>query len=114
MILYTAPRSIGPLCVPTDVGKGAGALSGSFEGARPPRGLGRDPGKDVKGNGFWRSARNPALMRWDVAITAAKVLWSPGSYTRPCRILWLNPYLKWCTRVSLFQFSRADKIKNLA
>ena len=63
MILYTAPRSIGPLYIPTNVGKGAKVLSGNFEGARPPKGLGRDPGKNVKGNGSWCNARNPALIR---------------------------------------------------
>ena len=62
MILYTAPRSIEPLYVPTDMGKRARVLSGNFEGARPPRGLGRDPGKDVKGNGFWRNTCNPVLI----------------------------------------------------
>ena len=63
MILYTAPRSIGPLYVPTDVSKGTKVLSGNFKGACPPKGLGYDPGKNVKGNGSWRSTRNPALMR---------------------------------------------------
>ena len=62
MILYAAPRSIGPLYIPTDVGKGARVLSGNFEGARFPKGLGYDPSKNIKGNGFWRSAYNPALM----------------------------------------------------
>ena len=63
MILYTAPRSIRPLYIPTNVGKGAGILSGNFEGARPSKGLGYNPGKNIKGNGFWRSVYNPASMR---------------------------------------------------
>ena len=74
MILYAALRSIGPLYIPTDVGKGARVLSGSFEGARPPKGLGCNPGRDVKSDGSWRSTRNPALMRWDTVIITAKVL----------------------------------------
>ena len=63
MILYTAPRSIKPLYVPTDVGKGVKVLSGNFKGARPPKGLGYNPGKNVKGNGSWRNTYNPALIR---------------------------------------------------
>ena len=84
------------------MGKGAGVLSGNFEGACPPKGFGCDPGRDVKGNGSWRSVCNPALMRWDAAIIMAKVLWFPGLYIRPCWILWLSPCLKWCIRVFLF------------
>ena len=74
MILYAALRSIGPLCVPINVGKGAGVLSGNFEGAYSLKGFGRDLGRDVKGNGFWRSACNLVLMRWDTAIITAKIL----------------------------------------
>ena len=51
MILYTALRSIGPLCIPTNVGKGAGVLCGNFEGVYLPKGLGCNPSKDMKGNG---------------------------------------------------------------
>ena len=74
MILYTALRSIGLLYIPTDVGKGAGVLSSNFKGARSPKELGCNLGKNVKGNGFWRNIRNPALIHWDTAKTAAKVL----------------------------------------
>ena len=63
MILYTALRFIGPLCIPTNMGKGVKALSGNFEGARPPKGFGYDPGKDIKGDGSWRNTYNPALIR---------------------------------------------------
>ena len=62
MILYAALRSIGLLYIPTDVGKGTGVLSGNFEGARPPKEFGRNPDKNVKGNGFWRNTYNPALI----------------------------------------------------
>ena len=62
MILYTALRSIRLLCVPTDVGKGAGVLSNNFKGAYSPKGFNRNPGKDIKGDGSWRNAYNPALM----------------------------------------------------
>ena len=62
MILYMVPRSIGPLYIPTDIGKGTRALLSNFEGARPPKGLNYNPGKDVKGNGSWRNTRNPTLM----------------------------------------------------
>ena len=84
------------------MGKGAGVLSGNFEGVYPLKGFGCNPGRDIKGDGSWRSAYNPILIRWDTAITAAKVLWFPGLYTKPYQILWLSPCLKWCTRVSLF------------
>ena len=60
--LYTVSRSIGPLYIPTNVGKGVKALLGNFKGACPLKGLGCDPGKDVKGNRFWRNAYNPALI----------------------------------------------------
>ena len=69
------------------MGKGAGVLSGNFEGAYPPKGFDCNPGRDVKGDGSWRSACNPTLMRWDAATIAAKVLWFPGLYTKPYRIL---------------------------
>ena len=65
---------MGPLCVPDDVRSGAGVLFGNLDRAYPPRGLGCDPGKDIKGNGSWRSAYKPVSMRYNTTITAAKVL----------------------------------------
>ena len=87
MILYAALRSIRPLCVPTDMDKEAGVLSGNFEGTCLPKELGYDPGKDVKGNSSWRSTCTTTLMHCNTAITAAKVLWSPRLYIRPYQIL---------------------------
>ena len=52
MILYAVLRFIGLLCVSTNVSKRAGVLSGNFEGACFSKGLGYDPSKNVKGDGF--------------------------------------------------------------
>ena len=62
MILYTALRFIGPLCVPINIGKGVRVLSDNFEGVYSLKGFGYNPNKNIKGNNSWRNIRNPALM----------------------------------------------------
>ena len=52
---------LGPLSDVTHL-TGVKVLSGNFKGARPPRGFGRDPGKNVKGDNSWCSTRNPILI----------------------------------------------------
>ena len=44
------------------MGKGVKVLFSNFKGTRPFKGLNYNPGKDIKGNGFWRNIRNPALI----------------------------------------------------
>ena len=65
---------MGLLCVLNDIGSGAGVLFNNLNKTYPLKGLGCDPGKDIKGNGSWRSAYKPVLIRYNTAITTAKVL----------------------------------------
>ena len=62
MILYTVFRSIGPLCVSINMGKGVRVLSGNFKGVYPFNGFDYNPGNDVKGNGSSCNTCNPVLI----------------------------------------------------